>query len=268
MEREDTKELIYRIAGEEGLTALSLIPDKGEPANEFDIAENLLIKINSLRNTLYKLYELKIVSFTKQKDNKKGWYIYFWLLNLKQLIYLLVKEKETRIEQLQAEVERNESAQFFTCDTCGMEYDYLQAMEDNFVCPSCEKAMGAVNKGDFVSMLKQEVEKLTKEIEDLKEIRNTIGEIQKSEIAEEERKVKDAKKRKKAKEKREKAKEKAKEKGNIHYFCDKCNQKHKKDSKIGKEHINFNSKKYFWCSLCEKKHAMQSSIGKKHKEYK
>ena len=96
MEREDTKELIYHIAGEEGISALTLIPYKGESANEFEVAEKLEIKINALRNTLYKLYEFKIVSFAKQKDSKKGWYIYFWKLNLKQLIYLLIKKKDTR----------------------------------------------------------------------------------------------------------------------------------------------------------------------------
>lgn len=203
LEREDAKELIYRLSGEEGITALKLLPHKGEPANEFDVAEKLNIKINSLRNTLYKLYEFKIVSFAKQRDNKKGWYIYFWKINLKQLIYLLIREKEGRIEQLQNEISRNENNQFFRCDTCGMEFDYLQAMENNFVCPSCEKSLSAMNKSDFVGMLKKEVSSLETEIDDLSKVQGEIEENQKAEQDAVEKKKKMKLKKKRDKERKE-----------------------------------------------------------------
>ncbi len=88
-------EVIRKIAGKNTEAILPILFGK-KNVNEFFIADKLKLTINQTRNILYKLHALDIVSFTRKKDKRKGWYIYFWTLNeLKSLKTLKnIREQE------------------------------------------------------------------------------------------------------------------------------------------------------------------------------
>jgi len=92
------KDLAVQVAGKNTEAIIDIL--KGEkPINEFRIADKLKLTINQARNILYKLYNQNIVSFIRKKDEKKGWYIYSWSLNLPKALERLkiIKEKEINI---------------------------------------------------------------------------------------------------------------------------------------------------------------------------
>jgi len=84
---EDMMKLIRDIAGENGLRISELLL-KVKILDEFKIAEKLDLEVNYVRSLLYELYSKKIVSYSKARDKKKGWWIYSWTIHPKRIVQL------------------------------------------------------------------------------------------------------------------------------------------------------------------------------------
>jgi transcription factor E len=74
-------EVVNEIAGKQASDILNLLIGKKD-VNEFLIAKKLKLTINQVRNILYKLSNFNLVTFTRKKDKKKGWYTYFWGIHI------------------------------------------------------------------------------------------------------------------------------------------------------------------------------------------
>ena len=82
------KEVVSIIVGKNSELIADLLNSK-KHVNEFLIAKKLSITINQTRNLLYKLSDFGLVSSIRKKDKKKGWYTYFWKIEvLKSLKFL------------------------------------------------------------------------------------------------------------------------------------------------------------------------------------
>ena len=84
------KIVIEDLINKQSVEIIDLLAGK-KNVNEFSIAKNLNLTINQTRNILYKLSDFGLVSFIRKKDKRKGWYIYFWTLNIHQALSLLNK---------------------------------------------------------------------------------------------------------------------------------------------------------------------------------
>ena len=83
IQQKDMEDMIVEISGKEALPVYKLLKGK-DNVNEFIIANKLKISINQIRNILYKFEQYNLVSSSRKKDRKKGWYIYFFTFNQKQ----------------------------------------------------------------------------------------------------------------------------------------------------------------------------------------
>jgi len=87
------KSIIGHLAGKPAEIIVDLLIGKKD-VNEFIICKKLNLTINQTRNILYKLSDYGLVSFTRKKDKKKGWYIYYWTLNIHTALKLLEENKQ------------------------------------------------------------------------------------------------------------------------------------------------------------------------------
>ena len=117
---------------------------------------------------LYRLYHANLVSFTRKKDKKKGWYIYYWTFDAKQIKYLVVNLKEKRIEKLKERLEREKSNQFYACETKCVRLDFDQAMNFEFKCPECGELIHQEDNSEKIQNIEEEIKKLEKELKDMK----------------------------------------------------------------------------------------------------
>ena len=85
------KSLVEELAGDYATPIVDILYNKKD-VNEFRIAKKMEMTINQIRNILYKLSAEGLVSFIRKKDDKKGWYIYYWTLETEKC---LVKLKKT-----------------------------------------------------------------------------------------------------------------------------------------------------------------------------
>ena len=133
LKRDDVKTFIFNLAGEEGYLVFSYLVKLGREIDEFSLSEKVDIQINKLRSILYKLYNKKLVNFSRRRDKKRGWFLYSWSAVPDQLIYLMRKKYENEIKNLSKLLKGD----YYYCDKCDKIYTLEEAAKNMFFCPVC-----------------------------------------------------------------------------------------------------------------------------------
>lgn len=155
--------VIREVAGEDVVPLVRALKNK-KNVSEFVLADNLDKEINETRNMLYRLYHSNLVSFTRKKDKKKGWYIYYWTFNTKRVRYLTIELKKKRLKRLVNRLQREEANNFMGCPNCSMRVEQGRAMEYNFKCPECNSILEQTSNTEKIMEIKTEIEKLKEEL--------------------------------------------------------------------------------------------------------
>ena len=155
--------VVIEVAGADVIPLVKLIKTK-KNVSEFKLAEQLKREVNEVRNMLYRLYHANLVSFTRRKDKKKGWYIYYWTFRLKQVKFVATGLKKRRLEMLRDRLDRERETHFFLCETACMRLDFEKALVYEFKCPECGELMYQEENRLKVRELETEVVKLEKEL--------------------------------------------------------------------------------------------------------
>ena len=130
------EEVVGAVAGDDTLPLVRVLRNK-KNISEFKLAESLRREINTTRNMLYRLYDVNLVYFTRKKDKKKGWYIYYWTFNDDRVGDLLKDLKKQRLEKLRERLSREKNNQFFVCEGKCIRLDFEQATDFEYKCPEC-----------------------------------------------------------------------------------------------------------------------------------
>src|SRR3989344_1772326 len=198
--------------------------------NEFLIAKKLKITINQTRNILYKLTDNGLVSNIRKKDKKKGWYTYFWKIEILKTLEFLKNTLSKKIEQINNQIKSRETKDFYICERCDIEFNEENALINNFICNECGGVFSLKDKEKVLKEFKKELDKLKRDLSFVDE------EIVKEKEIDEKKRFKESKKFKKEKErlsklKREMAKKKSSKTQKIIKPKYKRKQKKKKSKK-------------------------------------
>ncbi len=128
--------LVESLTGKQGRSILDILLDNSN-VNEFIIAKKLGLTINQTRNILYKLSDSGIVSFNRKKDKKKGWYTYFWTLDILKTLEFSENRIHDSIKNFSSQKKNRESKRFYICKTCNIEVSEETALINNFTCIEC-----------------------------------------------------------------------------------------------------------------------------------
>ncbi len=159
---EEIKEVAVELIGEKVIPILEFLKGK-KKISEFIIAEELELEIKEVRHLLYKLYEHNIVSFVREKDKIKGWYICYWELNEKEIPFLKEKLRKKEIEKLKKRIEKEKDGLFYMCNNACSRMDMDKALEFNFKCPECGSIMNEQDNSRTIEFLQERIEELEKE---------------------------------------------------------------------------------------------------------
>lgn len=180
------------MAGENAGQIADILFEKKD-VNEFLIAKKMSLTINQVRNILYKLSAEGLVSFTRKKDKKKGWYIYYWTLNTEKCLVKIEGLLVKKIEDFKVQLNNRESKRFYTCKQCKLEVNEEVALEHGFVCEECADVYALADNEEYLKDIRLKIARTEKE---LKTIKDELYELREKEL-----------KKKTSKEKKEKAKE-------------------------------------------------------------
>lgn len=200
------REMVIVVVGKQAELVADVLNSK-KHVNEFIIAKKLNITINQTRNVLYKLADYGLVSSIRKKDKKKGWYTYFWKIEVLKSLEFLKDLLNKRKEQILFQIKSRESKEFYVCERCNIEFSEESALLHDFTCGECGGIFSRKDSTKLIKELKKQVEKIDSELsfveEEIRKEQEKIGKGREKE-AKKEAKVKmkerEVRKRAKAKE--------------------------------------------------------------------
>src|SRR3989338_5269075 len=132
------KSIVENLINKQATPIIDLLIGK-KNINEFVIAKKLGLTINQTRNILYKLSDFGLVSFIRKKDKRKGWYIYFWTLNITKSLDMLEQKLREELGRLESQLKSRMEKRYYFCKTCNLEVTEEAALLNNFICSECEE---------------------------------------------------------------------------------------------------------------------------------
>ncbi len=164
LSKEALFDLISEVVGKDVSPLVEQIYKK-ENVSEFKLAEKLGITVNQVRSQLYRLQERNLVLFTRKKDKKKGWYVYFWTLDLKEAKSLFLRRRRQQLEDMQKQLLLEQNGALFICKNLCTRMTFEQALEFQFKCPECGEILNQESTGKNVEQLRRTIERIKEEIE-------------------------------------------------------------------------------------------------------
>ena len=177
------KSVVGELAGAGAELIIEILADKKD-VNEFLIAKKMNLTINQVRNILYKLSAEGLVSFTRKKDKRKGWYIYFWTLNTEKCLIKLEQELTKKIKDLETQLLSRQTKRYYWCKNDNIEVSEETALENDFTCPECAEVY---ELSDNEKPIKEITAKIKMKERDLETIRAELAELRERESKKEKR---------------------------------------------------------------------------------
>ena len=194
------KEIIGSIAGKPAEEIVDLLDGK-KYINEFLIAKKLDLTINQTRNILYKISDQGLVSSIRKKDKKKGWYTYFWKIEILKSLEFLEGNLLKKIDQVNHQIKSRETKEFYVCENCNIEFNEEKALLNSFTCNECGNIVSRKDNSASIKEYNKELDKLRRELSLVQEESNLekerLNKIKEKEIKKEEKEKEKEKKQNK-----------------------------------------------------------------------
>jgi len=155
------KKLLKEIFGEVGgkiAEPLVDILDAKKYLNEFLVAKKLDLPINQTRNILYKISEHGLVSSTRKKDKKKGWFTYSWKIEELKSLDFLKSVLNRKLNQIHNQIKNREAREFYVCERCHIEFNEENALLHDFMCPECGSVLTLKDNTKLIKELKKNLD--------------------------------------------------------------------------------------------------------------
>ncbi|MEK6919238.1 MAG: hypothetical protein AABW73_04340 [Nanoarchaeota archaeon] len=159
--------LVESLTGKVGKDLLEMLILKSN-INEFLIAKKLQLTINQTRNILYRLSDNRIVSFNRKKDKKKGWYTYFWTLDVIRALEFAESKVMENIKNFTSQRKNRESKRFYSCKICNLEVSEETALMNNFTCTECGTVYDLNESKELISDLDAKVVSFNSELDGIR----------------------------------------------------------------------------------------------------
>lgn len=163
--------VIEDICGDEVKQVTLVLLNSEEETTDEEISEKLDMRLNQVRKSLYKLYDLQLASFRRIRDKNTGWFVYFWKLHPEKIDVFVENKQNEVLEKLQTRLNYEEENMFFTCKNPDCpRIEFQEAMDLNFECPNCGERLEAFDNEQIKLVLKMK-------IKELKEIKKKTREL-------------------------------------------------------------------------------------------
>ena len=150
--------------GEEAVTVVKSLKKIGEATDEI-IANDCGIRLNTVRKVLYKLYDHGLVSCTRVRDEKTGWFIFYWRLQPDQLDAFIRSRKKRALDKLKQRLDFEKNHSFFICKTDPeVRVTFEEAMETSFKCGKCGNQLDSTDNAELITGVEARIQKLEAEL--------------------------------------------------------------------------------------------------------
>jgi transcription initiation factor TFIIE subunit alpha len=153
---------LHELVGPTGMPVAAAPPD-GEVTDE-ELAEELGLELNDVRRALFILYENDLASYRRLRDEDSGWLTYLWTFEYENIPEKLEEEMYELLEALEARQEYEMDNEFYLCPEESIRFDFGEAMEFNFACPSCGADLESMSNDRLVEAMNERIGELRDEL--------------------------------------------------------------------------------------------------------
>jgi len=163
------KALMYQIisesAGEDVVPVVKYL-EKQSDKSEFEISEAIDQAVNKVRSALYRLQTHNLVSYFKQKDKEKGWYVSYWSFNDKEVFPLGTNMNKRKIQMLKQRLKKElkNVHGFFICPSLCRRMEFVEASDYDFKCPDCGKLSVIQDNSRTIEQIRERIQFLEKKV--------------------------------------------------------------------------------------------------------
>lgn len=150
---------LCKLVGEEGLNIVENMPD--DEVTDEHMAEVTSISLNTVRRTLYLLYEHRLAIYRRKRDPDSGWLTYLWKLCPENFDKALESEVKRLLRKLDSRLLYEKNNVFYACVNGCARFVFEDASEANFVCPFCQGNLEYMENTRIVETIEEEMKELS-----------------------------------------------------------------------------------------------------------
>jgi transcription initiation factor TFIIE subunit alpha len=129
------------------------------------IAEETGSNLNTVRRTLYILYENRLANYRRERDKDSGWLTYLWKVDLSDISRNMDEEAQKLIRKLDTRLDFEGQSVCYTCENgCGR-FLFETASDYDFVCPVCQAGLDYQDSSVLVEAVRRKLEELRRAFE-------------------------------------------------------------------------------------------------------
>ncbi len=154
-------ETIKEVVGEDSVDIVKYLQDK-KNISDFKIAEVVKRDIHEVRNILYRLFNVNLVSYYRKKDRQKGWYISYWTFNKKRINDILTDLSKRKLTKFKTRLEEEQEYEgnFYICPQMCTRVGFDAAFDLEFRCPECGNVLNHQDNSKTITTIKEQIKKL------------------------------------------------------------------------------------------------------------
>jgi transcription initiation factor TFIIE subunit alpha len=161
---DETLKKVATLFGEDGARVVEVLKGVHEII-DIDIVDQTEIRLNTVRKTLYRLYDHSLVALRRSRDKETGWFIFHWRLQPDQLEGFIFNQKRRVLEKLETRLRYEKNHEFYSCKTPGCKrFPFEEAFEVLFRCPTCNKPMSYVINNKIIETITRKINQIKKEL--------------------------------------------------------------------------------------------------------
>mgnify|MGYP000607419239 FL=1 len=153
---------LHELVGPNGMPVAAAPPD-GEVTDE-ELAEDMGLELNDVRRALFILYENDLASYRRLRDEDSGWLTYLWTFEYDEIPQQLEEEMHRLLQALEERRAYEQDNEFYLCETCGIRFEFGEAMEFGFECPECGNQVDAMENTRLGGAMDDRIEALQDEL--------------------------------------------------------------------------------------------------------
>ncbi|MEA2046652.1 MAG: transcription factor E [Euryarchaeota archaeon] len=153
---------LCKLVGEEGLNIVDTMPE-GEVTDEH-VAELTEISLNTVRRTLYLLYEHRLAKYRRERDQESGWLTYLWQLCPENFDRALESETRKLVDRLEGRLAYEKNNIFYVCVNGCARFVFDEASESNFICPFCSGELEYMENEKVVEAIEKRIRDLNADL--------------------------------------------------------------------------------------------------------
>ncbi len=155
-------DLLYQIAGMQATTVAKTL--FGNEITDEELSKRTGISINLVRRILYELYDNRLVSYKRLRDEDSGWYIYYWQMNPDRGVEHMRGNRRQLLQKLEEKLHEEKNTVYFMCRNNDPKVSYDAAAETEFKCPRCSKKLEPYDNSNAVVALERRVQLLREQV--------------------------------------------------------------------------------------------------------